>query len=129
MKIELNGQIEYAEVQFYFLHFTSDNTDDPPLPYALVSMYSRPVEDILVESSNTLWACRYRGDDGLQVVNLSSITACVSMQPLPPVPTDPEGGFWFVVEKSGLEDAQLSGYEETLDGEQGQGGDASTIPD
>ncbi len=51
------------------------------------------------------------------------------MQPLPPVPTDPKGGFWFVVEKSGLEDAQLSGYEETLDGEQGQGGDASMIPD
>ncbi len=46
-----------------------------------------------------------------------------------PVPTDPEGGFWFVVEKSGLEDAQLSGYKETLDGEQGQGGNASTIPD
>lgn len=115
MEIELNGQIEYGEVQFYFLHFTSDNPEDTPLPYALVSVYSRPVQEILDESSNTLWACRNCGDNGLRVVDLMSITACVSMQPLPRVPTDPDGTFWFVVEKSGLEDAQLTGFEEPLD--------------
>lgn len=37
------------------------------------------------------------------------------MQPLPHVPGDPEGTFWFVVEKSGLEDAQLTGFEEDID--------------
>ena len=118
MKMELNGQIEYAEVQFYFLHFTSDNPDEAPLPYALVSVYSRPVQEILAESSNTLWACRYRGDDNLQVINLSDIVACVSMQPLPPASGDPGERLWFVVEKSGLEDIQLTGYEEPLDCEQ-----------
>ncbi|KAH9069676.1 hypothetical protein EDB83DRAFT_2221930, partial [Lactarius deliciosus] len=116
IKIELNGQIEYAEVQFYFLHFTTDNPDNVPLPYALVSVYSRPVQEILLESSYTLWACRYRGDNDLRVIDLSSIMACISMQPLPPLPTDSESGLWFVVEKSGLEDAKLTGFEETLDG-------------
>lgn len=51
------------------------------------------------------------------------------MQPLPLVPTDPEGRLWFVVEKSGLEDDQLIGFEETLDNEQVHGGDASTTLD
>jgi hypothetical protein len=44
--------------------------------------------------------------------------ACVSMQPLPHALSDPEGSvFWFVVEKSGLEDAQLTGFEEAMDNE------------
>jgi hypothetical protein len=120
----LNGLIEYAEVQFYFLHFTTDEASEVPRPYALVSMYSRPIQELLVESSNTLWACRYCGNNDLRVVDLSCITACVSMQPLPPAPspgdTDhgPSHGLWFVVEKSGLEDAQLTGFEEHADGEQ-----------
>lgn len=117
MKLELDGQIEYVEVHFYFLHFTSDNPNDVPIPYALVSVYSRPLHNILIESSNTLWVCKHRGDNGLQIVNLTSIMACVSMQPLPNVPSDPEGAFWFVVEKSGLEDAQLTGFEEAMDNE------------
>jgi hypothetical protein len=112
MKIDLNGQIEYAEVQFYFLHFTTDEAGEVPRPYALVSMYSRPIQELMVESSNTLWACRYRGNDDLRVIDLSCIVACVSMQPLPPAPSDTEHGLWFVVEKSGLEDVQLTGFEE-----------------
>ncbi|KAH9051261.1 hypothetical protein EDB87DRAFT_1551082, partial [Lactarius vividus] len=54
---------------------------DAPHPYALVSVYSPPVQELLVESSNTLWACRYRGSEDLRVVDLSNITACVLMQP------------------------------------------------
>ena len=112
-KINLNGRVEYAEVQFYFLHFV-DNPEIEPVPRALVSVYSRPLLDMLEESCNTLWACRYTGSDNFQVVDLSSIVACVSMQPLPPLPTDPDG-LYFVVEKSGLEDAQLTGIEDSLD--------------
>ena len=37
------------------------------------------------------------------------------MQPLPPVPTDSGKQLWFVIEKSGLDDIQLTGYEEPLD--------------
>lgn len=69
MKIELNGQTEYAKIQFYFLHFSINNLEEVPLCYALVSVYSCPVQEMLVESSNTLWACRYHSDDDLQVVN------------------------------------------------------------
>jgi hypothetical protein len=111
----LNGQTEYGEVQFYFLLFAADSPDDgPPTPYALVSVYSRPIQELLDESSNTLWACQYTGDGDLRVVELSKIVACVSMQPLPPLPNDPPG-LWFALEKSGLEDFQLTGFEEPID--------------
>jgi hypothetical protein len=42
-KILLRDKIEYAEVQFYFLHFTTHDTDEIPVPYAVVSIYSRPI--------------------------------------------------------------------------------------
>ncbi|SRR5260221_8253532 len=113
----LNGQIEYGEVQFYFLQFTTSGPDDleTPTAHALVSVYSRPVQALLIESSNTLWACQYTGVHDLRVVPLSSIVACVSIQPLPPLPdaSDPPG-LWFVLEKSGLEDVQLAGFRESL---------------
>ena len=111
----LNGQIEYGEVQFYFLRPTTNSPGDSetPAPHALVSIYSRPVHALLVESSNTLWACQYTGVDDLRVVPISSIVACVSVQPLPPLPDDPPG-LWFVLEKLGLEDVQLAGFEESL---------------
>jgi len=72
----------------------------------------------LVESSNTLWACQYTGVNNLQVVPLSSIVACISIQPLPPLP-DNSPGLWFVLEKSGLEDFQFIRFEESLENEPG----------
>ena len=112
-KILLRDEIEYAEVQFYFLHFATHDADETPVPYAVVSVYSHPVQSILDESCNTLWACRYTGTGGLRIIKLSCILACVSIQPLPPLITDPEG-LWFVLEKSGLEDVQLTGAEEPM---------------
>ena len=114
----LNGQTEYGEVQFYFLLFATDRPDELPTAYALVSMYSRPFQELLNESSNTLWACQYTGDD-LRVVELSSIVACVSMQPLPRLPDD-SPGLWFVAEKLGLEDFQLTGFEEPMENDSGE---------
>lgn len=114
IKILLNDKIEYAEVQFYFLHYTTHNAGEKPTPYAVVSVYSQPVQSILEDSSNTLWACHYTGVDNLQVIHTSTITACVSMQPLPLLPTDPVG-LWFVLEKSGLEDVQLTGIAEPME--------------
>jgi hypothetical protein len=105
--------VEYAEVQFYFLHFV-DDPEIKPVSHALVSVYSCPLPDLLEDSCNTLWACQHTGSDGFQVVDISSIAACVSMKPLPPLPTDPDG-LYFVVEKSGIEDAQLTGIKDSLD--------------
>ena len=113
-KILLREKIEFAEVQFYFLHFTAHDTDEIPVPYAVVSIYSRPIQSILDSSFNTLWACSYMGVAGIQVIELSSIISCVSMQPLPRLPEDPES-LWFVLEKSGLEDLQLTGAEESIE--------------
>lgn len=114
IKILVNGKIEYAEVQFYFLNFATNNADEIPVPYAVVSVYSCPIQSILDKSCHTLWACHYTGVDNLRVIKVSSITACVSMQPLPPLPTDPDE-LWFVLEKSGLEDVQLTGFEEPME--------------
>ena len=110
----LNGQVEYGEVQFYFLLFATDHPDALPTAYALASMYSRPIQELLNKSSNTLWACQYSGDEDLHIVDISKIVACVSMQPLPPLPNDPPR-LWFVLEKLGLEDFQLTGFEKPID--------------
>src|SRR6267154_3678697 len=113
-KMLFNGQREYGEVQFYFLLFPTDSLNKSLTAYALVSVYSRPIQELLDESSNTLWACQYRGDGDLCVVEISRIVACVSMQLLPPLLNDPLG-LWFVLEKSRLEDFQLTGFEESID--------------
>ena len=81
------------------------------IPYALVSLYGPPNEDLLEDSFHTLWACTYHGDSNLKVVNASSIISVVSMQPLPKLACEEGlGELWFVVEKSGLDDTDLTGY-------------------
>lgn len=65
---------------------------------------------MLIESSHTLHACEYQGQENIRCLPISVVVSVVSMQPLPRQPEDPEN-LWFVVEKSGLEDIQLIGYE------------------
>ena len=98
LQIQLNGQIEYAEVQFYFLKF-ADNSEEL-IPRALVSVYSWPIEELLEESYNELWACDYKGIDNLQVIETSSILSVVSMQLLPPLPGEPDNR-WFIIHNKG----------------------------
>jgi hypothetical protein len=95
----------YGEVQFYLLQ---------PRPCALISLYSEPEGDLLAESYGVLWACRYHGNESLKVVDVTSITSVVSMQPLPPQ-EDGRRDLWFVVEKDGLEDIDLVGVNDDLD--------------
>lgn len=87
------------------------------MPYALGSMYGPPDADLLEDSSHALWACEYHGDANLKVITISSIVSVVSMQPLPKFSSDEFGGkkMWFVVEKSGLEDIELTGYIDSSD--------------
>jgi hypothetical protein len=114
LQMMLNGQKEYGEVQFFFLVFVTDSSE-MPTAHALVSLYSPPIQALLTESSNTLWACKHNGQE-LRVVPLTAIIACVSIQPLPPLPEDPPG-LWFVLEKSGLEEVESTGFEESLESE------------
>jgi hypothetical protein len=65
-------------------------------------------------SFHTLWACKYNGTESLCVIKISLILSVVSMQPLPPLPGDPDD-LWFVLEKSGLDDVALTGYVEPME--------------
>jgi hypothetical protein len=114
--------MEYAEVQFYFLCFAGDSDSDELVPRALVSVYSRPVQHLLDDSCQTLWACKYSGVDDLRVVETSKIQSVVSVQPLPPLPGEPDN-LWFIIGKSGLDDAELTGHEEPMEDRNDQGGE------
>ena len=109
----LNGKIEYGEVQFYFLenpYPENEEEQQNKIAYAVISVYGPPDQVMLEESFHTLHACSYMGQEGLVCVPHHAILTVISMQPLPPLPGDPEN-LWFVVEKGGLDDAQLDGYE------------------
>lgn len=97
-------------MQFYFL---VENAEQKLDAYALISLYGPPDADMLEDSYHTLWACTYNGDDSLEVIPVSEIISVVSMQPLPPKAGDPEN-LWFVVEKSGLDDIEVTGYVDEL---------------
>ncbi|KAF8962356.1 hypothetical protein BDZ97DRAFT_1662994, partial [Flammula alnicola] len=79
---------EFAEVQYYFF----DRDDDEPgaqVAYVLLSFYGPPNQQMLIESSHTLHACEYRGQDNLRCLPVTEIISVVSMQPLPRRPEDP----------------------------------------
>ena len=115
----MNGKTEYGEVQFFFipnpdpdseLDSETASEEEDINPYALVYLYGPPDADLLEDSSHTLWACEYLPTN-IQVVEVTDITAVISMQPLPKAPgDDPAKDLLFVVEKSGLEDTELTGY-------------------
>ena len=84
----------------------------------MASLYSRPDNDLLKESSNTLWSCKHQGEGAMAVIDVKAIEAVVAM-----VPHSVEilGAEWadrvFVVEKSGLDVASMGGVTEAvLDG-------------
>ena len=90
-----------------------DEETEEHVPHTLVSLYSRPDQDMPEGSFHTLWACGYRGNVNLRVIKLFEIISVVSMQPLPRLPNELE--MWFVVEKSGMVDVELTGYVEPLE--------------
>ncbi|KAF8802755.1 hypothetical protein BYT27DRAFT_7226246 [Phlegmacium glaucopus] len=108
-QIKLNRKLEFCKVQFYFM---VKNVEGELDVYALVSLYRPPNMDILEDSYNMLWACTYNGDDNLKVIPISAIISVVSMKLLPLKEGDPDNFWfrWFVVEKSSLDDIELTGY-------------------
>jgi len=104
-------EIQFGEVQFYFL---DEEDDGHKSSYAVVSVYGPPNMDMLAKSSHVLWAAAYTSDTNLHVIKTRAIISVVSMQPLPRKPDDPEN-LWFVVEKSGLDDTELTGYVDPVD--------------
>lgn len=74
-------------------------------------MFSPPDDLLREESFGTLWVCSYLGLANLHVVDVNVITAVVSMQPFPILPGEVEGR-WFVIEKAGLDDADIVAVDE-----------------
>ncbi|KAJ7669957.1 hypothetical protein DFH06DRAFT_1372493 [Mycena polygramma] len=104
VKVWVNGQIEIAEVEFYFCK--KDGS-----VFALASLYSRPDEELLRKSYNTVWSCKAPTE--LTVIRVTSIVSVVAM-----VPHIYNGNFaFFLVEKPGLAMLIMAGYEEPDDQE------------
>ncbi|KAJ7614720.1 hypothetical protein DFH06DRAFT_1368080 [Mycena polygramma] len=104
VKVWVNGQIEIAEVEFYFCK--KDGS-----VFALASLYSRPDEELLRKSYNTVWSCTAPTE--LTVIRVTSIVSVVAM-----VPHIHNGKFaFFLVEKPGLAMLIMAGYEEPDDQE------------
>jgi hypothetical protein len=82
--------------------------------HALILIYGPPDLDLLEDSHHTLLAVTYQGDSNLQIIAVNSIISVVSMQPLPKF-TEEEADHWFVVEKSGIDDTELTGYVDPMD--------------
>jgi hypothetical protein len=106
--IDGEQKASYGEVQFFF-RATLQNDEIRGL--ALVSVYDPPDLDLLHESSHALWVARYRGNEALKVINITSISTCVAMVPF----TKPPDGRFFVCEKMGLEIGHLGGSHEEVD--------------
>ncbi|KAJ7572792.1 hypothetical protein C8J56DRAFT_1008662 [Mycena floridula] len=108
VKVKVSEETKYAEVRFFFSQANDEN--EQPVSYALISLFGQPDATLLKESSDALWTSRLLGDADLQVIKISNILVGVSMQPLPIMPgEDHLREHWFVVEKSGLGDVELSG--------------------
>ncbi|KAJ3861580.1 hypothetical protein EV359DRAFT_74615 [Lentinula novae-zelandiae] len=105
--IKSNGITEFGEVWYYFI------TTDKEV-FAMVSVYGRPDPDLLCQSSNALWACKYLSSQNLHVVPVARLQSVVSMQPLPIFPHEQEGQ-WFVVQKPGINNALITGHKDNMD--------------
>jgi hypothetical protein len=75
------------------------------------SIHSPPNATLLEQSLGTLWTCHYQGSVSFRVVDISTILAVVAVIPLPHYPIQ---GTYFVVEKPGLDIAELTGATEEL---------------
>ena len=108
-----NQVIHLCEVLYYFqcrIHGSLSNV-------AVISMYSEPHPELLKESHGTFISCKYSGDNSLIVVNISCIQAVVAIVPhwLHGIQGDDDR--FFLVEKPGLDVADLDSTDESIDTE------------
>ncbi|KDQ10948.1 hypothetical protein BOTBODRAFT_115068 [Botryobasidium botryosum FD-172 SS1] len=100
VKFMQQNRCYFGEVQYYFIGEIR-GTDRA---LALVSVYSDPDPDLLATSSETLRACKYRGNDSLCVIDVKSISSVVAMPPLTNYHSSAgEYRMHYVVEDFGLE--------------------------
>ena|SRR5271154_4866316 len=92
-----NEKIRYAEVLYFFVVLKGDRQHT----LAAVKLFAPPDPDLLRDSFETLWVCRFPGDEGIVVVNATSITDVIGMVPFhrPGEKDDYAAEEFFTVEK------------------------------
>jgi len=86
-------------VQFFFHHQGK--------AFAVISTFSNPDDELLQSSHQTVYVCRYQGDQGLEVIEVNTICSVVAMVPFDQ-PQESNAIFqtgqrYFMVEKFGLD--------------------------
>ena len=99
--------MDFGEVQYYFRTRINDNVHT----LAVVSLYGPPDKWLLEASHDTLWSCENQGDDGLVVIEVREINSVVAMVPhRPRINGKDAQDRYFVVEKIGLDIANMGGW-------------------
>lgn len=84
--------------------------------FAVVSVYASPCPDLLLRSHGTFASCKYFGDCSLAVIDITSIKAVVAMIPHIPPGAGDDDKYFYLVEKPGLDIANLgSSTQEVFD--------------
>ncbi|KAJ7741150.1 hypothetical protein DFH07DRAFT_751153 [Mycena maculata] len=109
IKVQIYGDILYAEVQFFFQAAIQKTNEEHTL--ALVSVYSAPDPELLQESFQTVAQCEYCGEESLEIINITQIQSGVAMIPI----GEEEEGMHFVGEKLGLDIESMGGAREEMD--------------
>ncbi|PPQ88017.1 hypothetical protein CVT24_010864 [Panaeolus cyanescens] len=106
VKITYNGQIEFAEAQFYFFGVINQKS----VPLAAVELFARLDPTLFEESSFTLWSVtRLDDDEGVVIISAKSILSVVAIIPHKvPGQTAQDKPRFFVWEQFGLEVALWS---------------------
>ncbi|KAG1724004.1 hypothetical protein EDB19DRAFT_1644902, partial [Suillus lakei] len=78
-QMTVGNKIKFSSCPFFFKLQLESNTH--PKPFALVSKYSPPDCDLLEASSKALYSCTYGGEEGLSVVEATTIKQVVVMIP------------------------------------------------
>ena len=98
LQISYHDAIHFAEVKFFFMKTFGGETRG----FALVSLYSPPVNYLLNHTYNTLIVCRYQGEATLEVIDTKSILSVVAMVPFR-YAVDGLNDYYFMIEKIGLD--------------------------
>jgi len=72
----------------------------------MVSLYGPPDPDLLAASHGTYWSSNHQGNAALHVIDHDKIQSVVAMVPI--------GERYFLVEKMGMELAQICGLEDGM---------------
>lgn len=75
----------------------------------MLSVFSDPDPHLLAKSHGVVLSCTYSGDENLIVTEYSSISSVIAMVPHWPPGWNEGSSQYFVVEKPGLDIADLSG--------------------